>query len=214
MTNAMLSLLASHQGLVRYTISPCSLGQAAIAVTGRGVALLMLDDSVERLRTALAGRASRLLPATQLVEDDDVPWQEDILTLLELPATAQQVPLDLIGTDFQQRVWQALRTIAPGERRSYAALATQLGCPAAVRAVANACASNPVAVLVPCHRVVRSDGSLGGYRWGLARKQALLERERRGLARVRSLALNACSTLPTPPQVAPGRTSGRSTPGA
>ena len=104
----------------------------------------------------------------------------EAIAFVEAPARGLAQPLALRGTPFQQRVWQALRAIPPGETVSYTELARRLGLPHGARAVASACASNRIAVAVPCHRVVRADGELGGYRWGLARKQALLQREARG----------------------------------
>ena len=97
--------------------------------------------------------------------------------LVEAPRLGLDLPLDVRGTAFQQRVWQALRAIPPGSTASYAEIARRIGAPAAVRAVAGACAANPLAVAIPCHRVVRTDGGLSGYRWGIERKRALLERE-------------------------------------
>ena len=100
-----------------------------------------------------------------------------VVGFVEAPRLGLDLPLDMRGTAFQQRVWQALRKIPPGETLSYAELARRIGAPRAVRAVAGACASNPLAVAIPCHRVVRRDGALAGYRWGIERKRALLERE-------------------------------------
>ena len=97
--------------------------------------------------------------------------------LVEAPATAFDLPLDIGGTVFQQRVWAALRTIPPGRTESYADVAARIGAPGSVRAVAQACGANALAIAIPCHRVVRSDGSLSGYRWGVERKRALLDRE-------------------------------------
>jgi AraC family transcriptional regulator of adaptative response/methylated-DNA-[protein]-cysteine methyltransferase len=99
--------------------------------------------------------------------------------LIEVPGIGLDLPLDLRGTAFQERVWQALRTIPAGTTASYAEIAQRIGSPKAVRAVAQACAANALAVAIPCHRVVRSDGNLSGYRWGVERKRQLLERERR-----------------------------------
>ena len=100
-----------------------------------------------------------------------------VVALVEQPGVGHDLPLDVRGTAFQQRVWQALRRIPPGQTVSYADIAARIGSPKAVRAVAQACAANTLAVAIPCHRVVRSDGALSGYRWGVARKRALLERE-------------------------------------
>ena len=102
----------------------------------------------------------------------------EVVGLVEAPAQGLDLPLDVRGTAFQQRVWQALRAIPGGSTASYAEIAERIGRPKAVRAVARACATNPVAVAIPCHRVVRADGALSGYRWGIERKRALLERER------------------------------------
>jgi AraC family transcriptional regulator of adaptative response/methylated-DNA-[protein]-cysteine methyltransferase len=101
-----------------------------------------------------------------------------VVALVDAPGTGADLPLDLRGTAFQQRVWQALRGIPPGHTASYAEIAARIGTPTAARAVAQACAANPLAVAVPCHRVVRQNGDLAGYRWGVARKRALLARER------------------------------------
>jgi O-6-methylguanine DNA methyltransferase len=100
-----------------------------------------------------------------------------VIGFIETPAAGLDLPLDVRGTAFQQRVWQALRTIPAGETTTYADIAKRIGAPQSVRAVAGACAANPIAVAVPCHRVVRSDGALSGYRWGVERKRALLDRE-------------------------------------
>jgi AraC family transcriptional regulator of adaptative response/methylated-DNA-[protein]-cysteine methyltransferase len=100
-----------------------------------------------------------------------------VIGFVETPGTSLELPLDIRGTAFQHRVWTALREIPPGTTASYAEIARRIGRPKAVRAVAGACAANPLAVAIPCHRVVRSDGALSGYRWGIARKRALLERE-------------------------------------
>jgi AraC family transcriptional regulator of adaptative response/methylated-DNA-[protein]-cysteine methyltransferase len=106
-----------------------------------------------------------------------------VVGVVDAPRVGLDLPLDVRGTAFQQRVWQALRDIPAGETVSYRELAERIGAPAAVRAVAGACAANTLAVAIPCHRVVRNDGALSGYRWGVERKRALLERERRGEGR-------------------------------
>ncbi len=117
--------------------------------------------------------------ATLLRSDDGMqPLLARVIGLVEDPRAGFDVPLDLGGTVFQQRVWRALREIPPGETASYTDIATRIGAPRAVRAVAQACAANALAVAIPCHRVVHQDGSLSGYRWGIERKRALLERER------------------------------------
>lgn len=165
---------------LRWSLVPTALGQALVAVTERGVCAVLLGEDAGALEADLraefpratlqrvdAGRDEFLAPRVRAVAE-------------ALSDRAGAVPVELIGTAFQQRVWEALMRIPAGETRSYAELADSLGMPRGARAVARACAGNRVAVLVPCHRVIRGDGSLGGYRWGLPRKQALLDSERRG----------------------------------
>lgn len=161
-----------------WQIQPINMGRALVAWTPTGVrAVLMADDDdalLAELRGSFPGVPLRHVEAAH-------PWVNDVIAQLD-NATPRQahdmsLPLDLGGTVFQQTVWAALRQIPPGRTVSYSELAHQVGRPRAVRAVASACAANVLAVLIPCHRVVRSDGSLSGYRWGLARKQALLARE-------------------------------------
>lgn len=165
---------------LRWSLVPTALGQALVAVTERGVCAVLLGEDAGALEADLraefpratlqrvdAGRDEFLAPRVRAVAE-------------VLSDRAGAVPVELIGTAFQQRVWEALMRIPAGETRSYAELADSLGMPRGARAVARACAGNRVAVLVPCHRVIRGDGSLGGYRWGLPRKQALLDSERRG----------------------------------
>ncbi|GAB2663482.1 methylated-DNA--[protein]-cysteine S-methyltransferase [Arenimonas aestuarii] len=164
---------------IRWSLVDTALGQALVAVTERGVCAVLLGEDGDalaadlqaefpraRLRRVDAGRDQFLAPRVQAVAD-------------ALAQRRGEVPVELVGTAFQQRVWDALMRIPSGETRSYAELANALGMPRGARAVARACASNRVAVLVPCHRVIRGDGSLGGYRWGLPRKQALLDAETR-----------------------------------
>lgn len=147
-----------------------------VAATGQGIAAVLLGDDKASLVQELAQR----YPQAQL-ETGGTPlhhWSDEVLALLAHPAQAHRLPLDVVGgTDFQRRVWAALQRIPGGQTCTYTQLAQALGQPRAVRAVASACAANSVAVLVPCHRVLRSDGGLGGYRWGLARKQQLLAQE-------------------------------------
>jgi AraC family transcriptional regulator of adaptative response/methylated-DNA-[protein]-cysteine methyltransferase len=158
--------------VVRYVVRRCSLGHLLVAWTPRGVCEVSFGDHasepVAALRTRFAG--ARLARA-------DVPdWVDRVIAAVEQPSPAD-VPLDVRGTAFQQRVWEALRRIPLGQTRTYAQLAASLGAPSAARAVARACASNRLAVVVPCHRVIRGDGSLSGYRWRPARKRELLRRE-------------------------------------
>ena len=121
----------------------------------------------------------RRFPRAEVVADDGTirEWVQEAVRAVEQPAAAADLPLDVAGTAFQQRVWEALRTIPAGTTASYAEIAARIGTPAAVRAVARACGANALAVAIPCHRVVRADGALSGYRWGIDRKRALLARE-------------------------------------
>jgi len=149
-----------------------------VAATGQGVCAILLGDDPDALVQDLQRRFSN----AQLVGGDAQFEQlvAKVIELVESPGQGCTLPLDVRGTAFQQRVWQALREIPPGSTVSYSQVAEQIGEPKAVRAVAQACASNAVAVAIPCHRVVRRDGGLSGYRWGIERKRALLEREGSG----------------------------------
>lgn len=158
---------------VRWTIVESPLGPMLIAATSKGICRLTFDDSPESLR--------RLFPSSTLVEDDGSMAElvQGALAAIERPAAAPELPIDVAGTAFQEAVWRELRKIPPGETRSYAEIAAAIGQPKAVRAVGSANGDNHVAVLIPCHRVIRSDGSLGGYAGGLERKRKLLESEGR-----------------------------------
>lgn len=163
---------------IRWSIADTALGQALVATTGRGICMIELGDDA----SALEARLYEEFPKAQ-VERVDAGRDEFLAPRLRAVADAlagrqAQVPVDLIGTAFQKKVWDALMKIPRGQTRSYAQVAQQIGHPRASRAVANACANNHVAIVVPCHRVVRGDGSLGGYRWGVPLKQRVLERER------------------------------------
>ncbi len=165
---------------IGYTIvdspSPLLLGRLLVGATSRGVCAVRLGRSDAALEAALA----REHPDMELRRDGAplAPWVNTLLRHLAGRAARLDLPLDLEATAFQQRVWQALRAIPYGETRSYGAVAEAVGHPGAARAVARACAANPVALVIPCHRVVRGDGDPGGYRWGVARKRLLLEQER------------------------------------
>jgi AraC family transcriptional regulator, regulatory protein of adaptative response / methylated-DNA-[protein]-cysteine methyltransferase len=163
---------------IRWSMVDTALGKALVAATERGICAVELGEDADALEQRLrqefpraridrvdAGSDEFLAPRLQAVAD-------------RLAGLRAEVPLDLMGTSFQKRVWDALMKIPAGQTVSYSTLAEQLGAPRAARAVASACAHNRVAVVVPCHRIVRGDGSLGGYRWGLPMKQNLLERER------------------------------------
>ena len=162
---------------IRFAIGECSLGSILVAATERGVCAVLLGDDPAELIRDLQTRFSR----ADLVGGDErfERLVAQAVGLVERPCAHSSLPLDVRGTAFQQRVWSLLSRVGPGETTTYTALAEALGAPKAVRAVAGACAANPVAVAIPCHRVVRLDGSLAGYRWGVERKRELLEREAR-----------------------------------
>ena len=160
---------------IRFAVGQCSLGSILVASSGQGVAAILIGDDPEMLVHDLEDR----FPKAWLVGSDGEYEQlvARVVGFVEAPGLGLDLPLDVRGTVFQQRVWQALREIPAGHTASYADVARRIGSPAAVRAVACACAANSHAVAIPCHRVVRSDGSLSGYRWGIARKRLLIERE-------------------------------------
>ena len=153
------------------------LGRLLVAATDRGVCRVMLGDSAAKLEADLRGE----FDAADVREDQSGKLEgyvEAILSYLDGTEPHLDLPLDIRATAFQRRVWQELRQIPFGETRTYAEVAKAIGQPQATRAVARACATNPTALVIPCHRVVRGDGELGGYRWGVERKKALLEKER------------------------------------
>ncbi len=162
---------AASPPTIRYTVADSPLGPLLLAATHRGICRLSFDEDEERLR--------RRYPDATIIRDDEglSGLMAGALQAIEAPAAARNLPVDLVGTPFQRAVWAELLKIPPGETRSYADIAAAIGQPGAVRAVGTANGSNPVAVLVPCHRVVRSDGSLGGYAGGLERKRRLLQAE-------------------------------------
>ena len=160
---------------IEFAIGESSLGAILVARSQRGVCAISLGDDAEALLRELQDR----FPRAELI-GGDAGFERlvaQVVGLIEQPELGIDLPLDVRGTAFQQRVWRALRQIPPGETASYAQIAQRIGSPTSVRAVAGACAANTLAVAIPCHRVVRSDGALSGYRWGVARKRALLERE-------------------------------------
>jgi AraC family transcriptional regulator of adaptative response/methylated-DNA-[protein]-cysteine methyltransferase len=159
-------------------VGQCVLGAILVAQSARGVCAILMDEDPQALMADVQDR----FPHAQLVAGDAAfeATVAQVVGLVAHPRRGLDLPLDLQGTAFQVRVWQALRGIPPGQTVSYAQLAERIGSPKAVRAVAGACAANPLAVAVPCHRVVRTDGSLSGYRWGVDRKRALLLMERAG----------------------------------
>jgi AraC family transcriptional regulator of adaptative response/methylated-DNA-[protein]-cysteine methyltransferase len=161
--------------VIRFALGQCSLGAILVAATERGVCAISLGDDPDELLRELQDR----FPKAELIGGDR-DFEElvaKVVGLVERPTKATDLPLDIRGTAFQQRVWTALRRIPAGKTLSYSELAKRVGMPSAVRAVASACAANKLAVAIPCHRVLRNDGTLSGYRWGIDRKRALLDRE-------------------------------------
>lgn len=161
---------------VFYTVQPCALGSVLVAMTTRGVHRVILGDDASALVEQLRGE----LHAASLVADDPAVREvaSAIVSAASGAVSTSPLPLDLRGTAFQQRVWKELTKIPRGETITYGELAKRIGAPGAVRAVGTACGANPAALVVPCHRVVRGDGSMGGYRWGVERKERLLESEK------------------------------------
>ncbi len=161
--------------LIRFAIGQCSLGAILVAASERGVCAILLGDDPGALACELQDR----FPRAELV-GGDAGFEHlvaRVVGFVEAPRLGLDLPLDVRGTAFQQRVWQALREIPAGRTMSYTEVAEHIGAPRAVRAVASACAANTLAVAIPCHRVIRLDGGLSGYRWGVERKRSLLERE-------------------------------------
>ena len=159
---------------IRLASGRCWLGAVAIACSADGLRAIILGDRAGPLIEELRRR----FPAAGLDDDSDATTLAAVMEFIENPRREFPLPLAPAGTRFQHQVWQALREIPPGSTASYREIAAAIGRPGSARAVAGACAANPLAVVVPCHRVVRSDGSLSGYRWGIERKRRLLERER------------------------------------
>jgi AraC family transcriptional regulator, regulatory protein of adaptative response / methylated-DNA-[protein]-cysteine methyltransferase len=161
--------------LIRYAVARTDLGWVLVAGTERGVCAIDLGDSREALIHAFKARFDRA--EHREGDPESVRWLRRVTESIVSPRRGLDLPLDIRGTAFQRRVWQELRRIPAGKTASYGEVARRIGKPGSARAVARACASNPLALAVPCHRVVRSDGNPGGYRWGVERKRALLERE-------------------------------------
>jgi len=161
---------------IGYTIANCPLGRVLVAATERGVCMVSLGDADAVLEAALLSE----YPNAEIHRDasEISRWLKAILSNLDGHERRLDLPLDVEATAFQRQVWQELRRIPYGRTRSYSEVARAIGRPRAVRAVARACATNPVSIVVPCHRVVREDGNLAGYRWGLNRKAALIETEK------------------------------------
>lgn len=159
---------------VHFSAARCALGVIQVASTRRGLCSVMLGDDRRELEKELR----RDFPKANLLAGGSETYLQDVLDRIEGGKSLPDLPVDVRGTAFQARVWEALRRIPRGQTRSYSGVARSIGKPRAVRAVARACALNPISIVVPCHRVVGSDGSLTGYRWGIERKRKLLEMER------------------------------------
>lgn len=161
---------------IRFAVGECSLGSILVARSGRGVCAILIGDDPDALARDLQDR----FPQARLIggDADFEALVARVVGLVEAPGIGHDLPLDIRGTAFQERVWRALADIPAGATATYAEVARRIGMPGAVRAVGAACGANAIAVAIPCHRVVRSDGALSGYRWGVERKRALLDRER------------------------------------
>lgn len=162
---------------IRFAVGECSLGSILVAASNEGVCAILLGDDPE----GLAHELQRRFPSATLI-GGDADFEQlvaRVVGFVEAPGMGLDLPLDVRGTAFQQRVWRALMAVPAGETVSYAEIARRIGAPGAVRAVGHACGANHIAVAIPCHRVVRTDGSLSGYRWGVERKRALIDREAR-----------------------------------
>jgi AraC family transcriptional regulator of adaptative response/methylated-DNA-[protein]-cysteine methyltransferase len=160
---------------IRFAVGQCSLGAILVAQSQRGICAILLGDDPDALVRELQDQ----FPKARLIGGDAAfeRWVAQVVGFIEAPAIGLQLPLDVQGTAFQERVWRALREIPPGATASYTEIAERIGSPRSVRAVAQACGANRLAVAIPCHRVVRRDGDLSGYRWGVERKRELLRRE-------------------------------------
>jgi AraC family transcriptional regulator of adaptative response/methylated-DNA-[protein]-cysteine methyltransferase len=160
---------------IHYKTGKCAFGFILIAYSEKGICAILIHNDDMPLIADLQKR----FPKATLIEDesDYKHWLAQMIDFITSPKKGLKLPLDIRGTEFQQRVWQILQTIPLGTTASYTDIATQLGDPKAVRAIARACAANPIALLVPCHRVVRRDGGISGYRWGVDNKRTLIARE-------------------------------------
>ena len=161
--------------VIRFAVGQCSLGAILVAQSQRGICAILLDNDPDKLVRDLQDQ----FPKAELIGCDSEFEQliAQVVGFIEAPSVGLHLPLDVQGTAFQERVWRALREVPPGTTVSYADIAARIGSPKAVRAVAQACATNHIAVAIPCHRVVRRDGDISGYRWGVDRKRELLRRE-------------------------------------
>ncbi len=160
---------------IRFALSECSLGAILVAASTKGICAILMGDDPSALLRELQGRLSNaaFAPGDAAFE----AWVAKVVAFVDEPRTGLDLPLDIRGTAFQQRVWQALCEVSVGSTASYTEIAERIGAPKAVRAVAQACAANAIAVAIPCHRILRNDGGISGYRWGVERKRSLLKRE-------------------------------------
>jgi AraC family transcriptional regulator, regulatory protein of adaptative response / methylated-DNA-[protein]-cysteine methyltransferase len=173
-TTRVLIPLIRTAATIGFAVAPCSLGFVIIAVSEQLIRSIMVGDDPEMLVSDLQNQ----YPNDAIeVADKDRGLVAQVVNLIDRPEQAAELPLDIRGTEFQRKVWDALQTVPPGTTVSYASLAEKIGEPDAERAVAQACAANPLAVAIPCHRAVQAEGDLAGYRWGVERKRALLKRE-------------------------------------
>ena len=169
--------MTQTENAIRFTVGECTLGRILVAMSDKGVRAISFGDESEALARELRDQCFDADPVA-----DDAGLKSilaEVVAFVEHPARALDLPLDARGTPLQQRVWQALREIPAGSRVSYGEIAARIGAPQEAYAVGEACAANMIAVAIPCHRVVRKDGALAGYRWGFKRKRALLAREAR-----------------------------------
>lgn len=170
---------------ITYSITDCHLGRLLVAATHKGICAIRLGDEDEILKNDLFQE----FPKAQINQGNNQwlkEWTEKILEHLNSNLPSLDLALDIQATAFQRHVWEKLMEIPYGVTQSYQEVATSIGQPRAVRAVANACGANPIALAIPCHRVVRSDGSLGGYRWGIERKKTLLAREKATISEIKT----------------------------
>src|SRR5690606_35057672 len=181
-SSSMLGMKPKHfkrggaGAVIRFAVGECTLGSILVAASEKGVCAILLGDNPDALLKDLQDR----FPKAQLIGGDKQFERviAAVIGFVDAPRLGLELPLDVRGTAFQRRVWKALQKIPAGSTATYSEIAQRIGFPKAIRAVAGACAANAIAVAIPCHRVLRLDGSLSGYRWGVERKQALLKKER------------------------------------
>ncbi|WJD60025.1 methylated-DNA--[protein]-cysteine S-methyltransferase [Pseudomonas kurunegalensis] len=169
------SPVGSKTTAIRYAVGQTNLGQVLVGHSGHGICAIFLDDT----QSGLMNQLDKAFPQRQFLQDSEALGSEleQVVSLVNTGKVSKVLDLDVGGTIFQQKVWAALQQIPAGQTRTYSDVAGEIGNPDAVRAVAGACAANVLAIAIPCHRVVRQDGSISGYRWGVDRKRALLEKE-------------------------------------